>query len=162
MGPPKKGTILYEKYLLKQKNRRKTKRKGEKKSNQAAHARPFVVAALQEAHRRCQSALDEKVLSNNQKLRENNHLLKKTTSLGHSCDKLTESLKAQKALTKELTEKLANTTAELEKVSKQLRGWTLWWAWVAAKAKPQLLTHLGRLGRSPPKSSGDCGWGGGQ
>jgi hypothetical protein len=162
MGPPKKGTLAYEKYLVKQKNRRRTQRKGAKKSDEAARVKPFVVAALREAHKRCQSALDEQVLSSNKKFRENGHLRKKTAALGHDLDKLAESLVAQKALNKELKEKLTNTTAELQKTFRKLRGWTLWWAWVAAKAKPELLAHLGRLGRSPPKSNGDCGWGGGQ
>lgn len=162
MGPPKKGTLAYTKYLVKQTNRRKKLRKAQKSSNRAEEAQSFVAEALREAQHRWQAEVDTQVLQKNQKLRENSSLLKRCNVLAKDYEKVKEALHNEKVKNKELNDQLVEATTKFEQTLRSLRRWDLWWAWVAAKASPQLLAHLGRLGRSPPKSSGDRCWGGGQ
>jgi len=162
MGPPKKGTLKYTKYLLKQARRRRTDQKNKKDSDRAEEAKPFVAAALREAQRKWQAELDSTVSDKNKKFRENGALLRRCNHLATDTHKLNLALKHAEARNKELAHELAQATSNFQKASKGLRRWDLWWAWVAAKASPALLAHLGRLGRSPPKRSSDSGWGGGQ
>jgi hypothetical protein len=162
MGPPKKGTLKYTKYLLQQAKRRRTDKKNKTQSDRAEAAEPFVAAALREAQRTWQAELDATVADKNRKFRENGALLRRCNHLATDNEKRHQALKQAKARQKELTDELAEATSKFLQASKGLRRWDLWWAWVAAKASPALLAHLGRLGRSPPKSSGDRGWGGGQ